>query len=146
MRRLVLVAAICTLAPAGVALAAIDGTFTGKTSQGVKVGKVVIHVVSGVVPKRPQSTVAYRAHCRRGTLTGATVMHGTLHSGSFTVNNSRYKGAVGRGLVAHYTTSVHFAIHGRVATGTYITVATIVHNGKTYDHCSTGKLTFRATK
>lgn len=144
MRRLLVVFCTCMMVPAAVALAAVNGTFAGKTSAG---GKVTIHVTDDVIPKHPQSVFHYKAKCTSGTLTGATYIDGKLRSGnSFAVVNAKDSVPVGKGLLAHHTVTVRFTIKGRTAKGTFSNSATITRGAKTIDHCRTGKLTFKATK
>jgi hypothetical protein len=145
MRRLLIVAAVCVLWPAGVALAGVTGTFRGKTSVGAK---VLIKIVGRKV--QSASYINYWLACSSGAvLLGQEFFGGRLGPDySFSIVNIHTSDrADGGKYTVHHTVPIKSKVTGNRATGTFRDDATVVaRSTRTVDHCKSGTLTFRASK
>jgi hypothetical protein len=145
MRRLLIVASVCVLWPAGIALASVSGTFKGKTSVGAK---VLIEIRGRKV--KSASYINYWLACSSGAaVLGQEFFGGGLSSDdSFSIVNIHTSDRVDGGkYTVHHTVTIKFRVAANSARGTFRDSATVVaRSGRTVDHCKSGTLTFRASK
>jgi hypothetical protein len=145
MRRLLIIASMCVLWPAGVALASVTGTFKGKTSVGAK---VLIEIVGRKV--KSASYINYWLACSSGAaLLGQEFFGGRLSPDySFSMVNSHTTDRVDGGkYTIHHTVTIKFKVTANRANGTFRNSATVVaRSGGIVDQCKSGTLTFSASK
>lgn len=145
------------IAAVGVAVAAVavaaagTGTYKGSTSQSEPVTIVIAHkVVDGaaqnVVEKAPSTIQSAAACVGGGSLTSTTHLEGVMQGSDFSVKNEHYHDMLKGGGEVFHTVTVRFSVTGRVLTGTFIDRAAIRRDGRVVHRCTTGKLTFRATR
>jgi hypothetical protein len=121
----------------------LNGTYIGKSSQGLRVRLVIGDSQVAVGTRFPykERCIPRRFRPLRLTILGA---HGPLRNGSYTRTGMGPRLSFGMGLSEKGTATVHFVVTSRLATGWYSSVQRYYSRRRLVITCMGGKVTFTA--